>query len=289
MLLLIQNCTYNPFQNTPVNSPTTISGVLKFDDGREAKDILVWLEGFELSTSSDSSGNFQIPIPPPESQGYGSGFNGLYKVYFYHVNYKIDSSTLNFAKGNLANNQTDFGIDGKLKSPKILTKILDIETKISPIPNNEIYDGKELEDSLRVTVQLKTYDNIVKIRCRIWNKPFGMTTLLRRTGVFFIKTDSYSSDYYAYNNPDSFEYYYILDTNKIYTWDEYILEFNYDNFTTGEYEIIPFIFPVQDNIPQELIRHIGERSFSFNPEYLELPIHRNSCKIQFNTDSVLSR
>jgi len=240
------------------------------------ENVYVWLEGFELDTYTNDDGQFSITLPPSDSQGIEGGFSGSYYLYFFHPNYRVDSLYIVLANGRLATEQDYLNSKGKLENAVILNKLINITVDIQAIDALELYDGKTDNDKLRVIVEFQTFTESVTIKCRIWNKPFGMTTLLRRTGVIFQGKDAISDFSYAYNNYDSYYYTYNLHADTTVVWDEFILPFEPGEFETGEYQVVPYMY-LEQKLPQDLIRCMGENKITFHQDYLDLPIQRNDC------------
>ena len=277
-LILVNSfsCTFNPFSSNSGISNSKISGKVRFNDGMNPKNVYVWLEGFELDTYTNEEGQFSITLPPADSQGMDGGFSGTYYLYFYHPNYIVDSLYVILANGRLSGDQDYLNRKGNLNDTVVLKKLIDLHISVVSINPLDLYNGKSDDDKLRVIMEFQTFDEIVTLRCRIWNKPFGSTTLLRRTGVFFQGNDAISDFSYEYNHMDSFYYLYELQADTTTIWKEFILPLNPSEFKTGEYTIIPFAYPVQE-LPESLIRCMGENIITFHQDYLDFPIQRNDC------------
>jgi hypothetical protein len=88
---LICGCTSNPFGDDEISEEKrTISGVAQLADQSNAKGIMVWMAGFNISTFTDESGAFKITLPPQGSQGPAGGLSGVLNMYFFVGNYLLD-------------------------------------------------------------------------------------------------------------------------------------------------------------------------------------------------------
>ena len=72
------DCSENPlFKDEDISSGgSDIKGKVSLNDNSPPDNVFIWLEGFNISTYSDSQGNFLLQLPPASNQP-GGGINGI--------------------------------------------------------------------------------------------------------------------------------------------------------------------------------------------------------------------
>jgi len=278
-VFMYTSCTYNPVFPAKKTKQTEISGMVQFNDDMVPEKTFVWMEGLNLCDYTDENGEFKLTLSPAESQGLDGGISGEFRVYFYHPNYLIDYKKVVLVDGKISRKQQNVDNDGEFKSNIILEKFFSHSIRIQPIEEDEEYDAKTMYDSLRVIVDIKTYSHPVTVKTRIWNKPFGLTMVLRRSGVLFYSEELDHS--YTYLNTNSFYYHYNVPAYQTVQWSEYILPYTEMNFHESSYFIIPYVFPVQE-IPENMLLCMGQRKIELSLEYMDLPLQKNECELFIN-------
>ncbi|MGH7453286.1 MAG: hypothetical protein ACRENG_18195, partial [bacterium] len=87
-LAVLSGCTSNPFGNDKISSEKRkVSGTVGLADQANAKDIYVWLAGFNVSTYTNEQGGFEINLPPKPAQSANGAVSGIFSLYFYMANY----------------------------------------------------------------------------------------------------------------------------------------------------------------------------------------------------------
>ena len=274
-MLLNTSCTHNPLFPLKKTEQTKISGTVCFSDGLLPENTFVWMENFNLCTYTKDDGKFEFTLSPAVSQGIDCEISGFFAIYFYHPNYILDSVHVKLFDGKIAKNQENIDTDGKFLSEITLNKFFSQEITIVPIDEEVVYDAKTDEDSLRIIVKLKAYDEDVIVKTRIWNEPVPETTTntLRRSGVYFYSEEN--NHFFEYLHKDSFYYEYQIRSGEEISWNEYVLPLDLNNFYSADYKVIPYIMPLQE-IPLIMRNLIGVEKFEFGKEYLTFPLQKNS-------------
>jgi len=271
--LIFLVCTSNPiFEDRNSSSKQTIKGKIQLSDGASPDSVFVWLEGFNLSTYTDGGGHFTIQLPPPQSQS-GGGLTGDYRIFYYVGNYRIATSSAVIRNGSFEYGAGDIDTDGNVSGTKILQKLADIHTMIQPSEIPE-YDSSRVGITLSVTVTVVPTMNSVEVKM-----PIGPGGLL--TAMIFKGINSPISDAVLYGNPQLSESIHVTATRN---WQTGIKVRNinltpYYTLEAGEYEVIPYLRIVQDDLPDGLIESIGENADTFNHDYLKIPIRLNPGRL----------
>ena len=261
--VLIFSCTSNPlFKEDQVKSEQ-ISGQILLDDESNPDNIYVWLEGFNLSTFTDSQGRFTLSIPSPEARGLGSNFNGEVSLYFYVANYYIDSTTIIFANGRLLEDQAAVNSVGELTATHTLRKMASVV----------IFADQSLTNSnvLKVFIALTSIDYNIKV--------YSLRELLKYPQTGFIRTgliieslgDSQLRIFL--DRPESFLWSDVLIVNEPQQWT-FDLNLETLGLPVGHYRIIPYLLFPQNGIPDGLLESISSNVEEFDEDYLLLPLKR---------------
>jgi len=258
------SCTSNPFSSDEEISGASLTGTVRLSDGSSPDSVYVWLEGFNLQTFTDDSGYFSFSLPPPETQGFGKGFNGDLNIYYYFANYKLDSSTVTFADGKFALNQKEINEDGSLIEVINLSALLQISTSVFP---SAVHFGEQ--KSMYVEVYLKTFQYPLQVEFIGELHKEGVI----RTGMIF-KSINNPIDYTRFiDTPDSEHLTDVLTRDQQQDW-RYYFELDSNEFLPGKYLVFPFILIKQENIPPQLMESMGNNIEEFGMDYLKLPMKR---------------
>ena len=86
-------CTGNSIFDDEISSLDGYSfhGIVKIAGSSDAENVYIWLEAFNIGAWSDSTGAFELHIPPAKTQS-GEGLTGEYRVFYYIANYGIKIS-----------------------------------------------------------------------------------------------------------------------------------------------------------------------------------------------------
>jgi len=252
-------CSENPFFKDDEISATgsEISGRVQLDDQSSPEGVLVWFEGFNLSTFADSQGDFKLTLPPVSSQT-GGGVSGLYHIYFYMANYGIDSCQVFTHSGKVTYSKGDINKKGALKSVKTLAKLLRIRTTVTPATIVQNYTG-----TITINVELIGVSSLVDVQ---FNKKIGSNDLMG--GGFLKKLNDQTVSYIDLTSLQL-----VTETVSHRTLSLYH-ELKPATMSVGDYEIIPFVIIKQSHIPEEIFELLGDNVLKLNYEYLTLPMTR---------------
>ncbi len=260
---LLFQCTENPFFKDKIvfNERKTISGNLGLELSVDQSGILVYLESFEIFTETDINGNFTIKIPPAHQQP-GDGLTGLYNIYYYVANYKIESSTVLISNGEFVFDIIDLNPQGEINRKIVLKKLLDVSTNVKPKTINHNYDGN-VEVGLTLNNRV---DSVIVSTFRIKRDDLG--------SVYFKSPDNV----YLFQSINS-----KLSNLVIKEQTELVMQIKWDlekdSIAVGNYDVIPFLQVYQEGIPDKMLKYIGENSQIFHLDFLNMPYRRSSNQL----------
>lgn len=262
-------CTSNPlFEDRNSSSKQTVKGKIRLSDGASPDSVFVWLEGLNLSTHTDDEGNFTLQLPTPQTQP-GGGLTGDFRIFYYIGNYEIITSSVVIRNGSFEYGAGDIDTDGNINGTTILQKLADIHTVIQPFEIPE-YDSSRVGITIFVTVTVVPTMNSVEVKM-----PIGPGGLL--TAMIFKEINGSISDAVFYGNAQLSEPIHVTVTRN---WQTGIKARNinstpYYTLEPGEYEVIPYIRIIQENLPEGLLECIGENADTFDQDYLKIPVRLN--------------
>jgi hypothetical protein len=225
---------------------------------------MVWDNYSNKVLLSDSLGFFRLDIY--EIYNDLELLSGELKIYFYALNYNLDSASVFFANGVLSKNQIDFKSDGTLNKIIKLKKRVDIA--MSPMEYEIGFD-----DTLRIQFEI----NIIE---PITIKSFVYTdqTVNYESGLFFINLDN--GDVIKYNHSKVNEAGVMIKDQLKYT--EYNLVGNYywnylipqysSILSLGSYSVKPY-FLIFDSVQKRFHSKLNsdKYSFEYDNRYLKFP------------------
>lgn len=254
-------CTANPFGEDKISSGSRqIRGNVQLHDGSSPEGVYVWLEGFNIGTYTDESGQFSINLPRNSNQGTSSGISGVFKLYFYIANYLLDYSQVIIQDGEFVYSRGDINKDGRLSTPKVLRRFLRINTSVMPSSVSTNYTAPiEVKVSLQATIDSATV--II---------PKSIGGLLG--AILLKKTDS--QEVFIYESVPGAE-----SQSKVcvgLTACNVQMAFNLilKPLTPGSYEVIPYLLMAHEAIPEDLIESMGTDIEQLSPNYLKIPFRR---------------
>ncbi len=261
------SCTGNPFSddNKIEQTTSTIKGNVSLSDLVAPDSIYVWLESFNISTFTNSNGEFTLTLPSPQAQP-GGGVTGVFNLYCYVVNYKIHSVDVVIQDGIFMFGEGGVGTNGRLREYINLSKLLNVTTSITPN-----FITTDFSDSIQITLTLNSIGNEVEISAfkNQDNVISGVflrhTTQKKRLLDRYILTSSHIQSENISPIPRS-----------------YISVFKYKKceLPKGIYEVIPFVWVKQKNIPPELIENFTSYPVMLSQDYLNLPFKRTNGTVE---------
>jgi len=265
VILFITACTNNPFfDDNEAQDTHIVRGKVLLESGESPNDIYVWLEKLNISTRTNDVGDFQIELPRTEEL---RGYNNELKLYYYIGNYIIEYSNLLVVDGMFQFDKYDVNNEGFLKETINLTKLIDITTTVDPPSISADYTDflivevkiLNLDTNLFIIGQMTRGEALSGIIFREINSPASSAKRLVMTSVNYIG--------YRISSP--------LTWIGNFTWPTNFLP-------VGTYEVYPYIFLNQEEIPQELLDSFGNQADRFNDAYLKIPFTHNSDILSVN-------
>ncbi len=262
--VLVISCVENPFwdDNISSNDRQVVEGVIGLSDDSQPDSVMVWLEGFDLAQKTNKQGEFKHEIPLSSEQP-GGGLNGVYNLYSYLGNYRLESRPLLVLDGQFDYGQSGIDERGKISEEIILKKLLNIKTSIVPAEiTTNIYVKFE------ITIELENAVDSVQIMTYLdANNYFG--------SIIFRHMSIYGDAIFIRDPVAGYVSRMITELNR------WTISFSMDGgfFTPGQYEVIPFLNVVQDEdpIPPELMKKFGFNADGFKPDYLNVPFKRETA------------
>jgi hypothetical protein len=263
LCLIIFACTTNPFFEDKIKSydKQNIKGNVVLQGEKNNAGIVVYLEEFEIFTKTDKNGDFKITIPPAYTQP-GTGITGLFKIYYYVANYKLQQSTVFINRGEFVFGEAALTDEGVIRDRLILQKLLDIRTDVNPLKIKNNFTG------------------MVKVEVFIRNRVDSVIVFTHLS-----KTKELSSIYLTSNdtvhliNKASNLVSVVIDTPRV--WNMYVdWRIHGKPILPDNYKVIPFISVYQYEIPEKLLDYFNAGTIRFTKDFLSIPYRRKSGKLK---------
>ena len=280
LLISFFSCTSNPFWEDSPTIEMKITGEVLTENNQTNVPVSVWLETFDLYTTTDSVGYFSFSIT--NSQTPNGSMNGPVNLYFFIHNYELDSVTVYFTNGMFSKEQTNFSEDGELLNPVEMKKILSGDV-ILHFNKNSI----QTRDTLRVSFNLETHSAVSIDTYKYILQEDGSDF---HSGLFFRSlTDNETVTIYRFNGIDQSgnsvedklrNLTYV--ENESIKWTYYLLSDSL-NLSSGDYQVLPYLLVRQDQIPNGLIEALGgDSAFTLSAYFLDLPLDILPDTLQIN-------
>ncbi|MCB0281924.1 MAG: hypothetical protein H6627_05555 [Calditrichae bacterium] len=264
LFLILSGCTNNPFfggDDYPANR-LAIKGNVQLQNASDNSGIYIWLEGVNAFTYTDSSGNFKLQLPSPESlPGGANAYSGIFRLYYFMSNYRFDSLSVILRSGEVEFGEKAIDANGNVIDKVVLPKLLSITTSISP----NIVNVDEYPPDFDVTINIEP------------------TAYGADVEAYFTNDNTIGAFIFARRDSIRLSYPFILPTS---TPKEQFLNFPVSATNTisvhlppGEYEIVPFLRIKQQGIPDDLVTSISEFAYTMTHQYLYVPIKINAQKL----------
>jgi hypothetical protein len=257
---LIMGCTESPIGGKVENSPQVqIRGRVDLSDGVGPEGVYVWLEGTPLSTSTDKDGFFQITLPPAR-QNDPTYANGVFNLYFFLANYKLNYTPVVIQNGEFAYSRGEVDKDGELTNNRHLFKRLQVKTLVNPEVVSTNYEGPVV-----VQVALRaTLDSVTVVFPKVIGGLLGGILLKNKTTdeVFINAADA---------GPNLRE---VAKIGNEFYYKPLVFTRRRIELSPGEYEIIPYFLIQHDNMPAGLLPSLGRNVEEITSEYLKIPFKR---------------
>lgn len=265
-------CTDSPFDSDIRPVSRFIRGEVQLDDPKDARaGVYVWLRGINLSARTDSLGKFEITIPNTLVGPGNAKVNGVFPLYFYVANYNLDSLATVVRDGLFEYGHAGIDANGNLQEPIRLFKILTITTIVVPPAVAQNFDGPiDMQSTFRATG-----DSVrIVVPKSVGGLLGGIFFRHRQTGKIYIDIPDEGAD---------------TRDRLIIGQDPFsrrqIFQLNGTNFRelflpTGDFEVIPYFFIEQANMPPGLLESLGDDVEAPTTEYLKIPFRREGGEFQ---------
>lgn len=283
MCIILFNCTESPFFKQDEISNNTIKGRVELSDHSSPNNVYVWFRALDISTRTDENGCFELQCPSPSSQP-GGGVDGIFNIYFYVANYRLDSVGVTIFNGNVKFSEEGLNSRGELAELIVLSKILDVEASIDSvsIPVTQDTSGSH-QDTSYITFTVQAIREPVTVTSSFSNSAFKgdpqfMTAFLKKidSEQNFVKT-IYRED--RGHRTTHFE----INIHPVELLPLMII-LEPGMLPPGEYEVIPYLLIQQKNIPPGLIKSLGENVEYFCPDFLNIPLKVENNRFRIFTD-----
>jgi len=274
------NCTENPFANNDNNKieKEKLTGSVNLVDGATPDGIFVWLEEFNLTTFTDEKGTFSIPIPLPENQAGGTGFDGIFTIYFFMGNYNVDSIDIEFSQGEILEEQDNITSKGVFKNSIDLHPILNLRSILDELDDDFIsinFDNDSISKNIFFDLQL--YDETQVIFSMRQDLKWPEKGFFRTGMIFEPVNDDYSPIFVE--SPEALIYHDALLLNQSYTWTFELMLYK-DDFEEIEYRAFPYLIIDHPGLPTKFWDALGRDKTNFDEHYFDYPFKRTAAKVQ---------
>ncbi|TDI84607.1 MAG: hypothetical protein E2O79_03135 [Caldithrix sp.] len=269
--LILSSCTSNPFGDDDISGGNRkISGKVQLSNNLNPEGVFVWLEGLNIGTKTDAQGTFQLILPPPSSQSSG-GISGVFNIYFYMDNFDIVTKPVAVGGGLFVYSQGELNNSGEFFNAIFLFQSLSIETVMMP---NIVAGDTGSVISAWVTLQAMKdtvtvfYPRTVTTAERDFLAPLLFRNVITNE-VFiieFVLAGLGFSDF--------------IDVTVAPITRQYVTGLSPGLLPVGKYEVIPYLFTAHDNLPNALLKTIGQNVEELGADYLKIPFIREGGQFE---------
>ena len=252
-------CTGNTLFDDEISSLDGYSfhGRIKVLGSRNGGQVYTWLEEFDVGTWTDSSGYFELKLPPAGTQS-GGGLTGEFRVYYYIANFGLQTSRIYVEKGKLQYGKLSLDEKGAIRGEISLAQILEITTHTDSIIYSE-YSGH-----ITIDVSLQNLIDTVEVEyLSIYDDTFD---------GLFLRADTVDMDQAITISYSEIKKSFIITNLSELAMTLWVSKYL---FQPGDYYMIPYLYVKQKDLPLSLLRSITEQYNTFGNEYLKLPFRRN--------------
>ena len=267
-------CTENVLDSQSISShKNQITGTVKLNQRENAEGIYVWLEGLNIGQKTDENGKFKIEIPPFILQEYQTGLTGIFNLYYYSANFNLESTKLSFRNGSLASQQDVITDNGKLIKPQVVLQNLRIKTLVVP-------ESVSLAEVVQAELRGGSFIVIFKVT---------LQALLGSLTVEFPTVVGNLISPVIFGNVNTDEVFILESTIAGLSLDDFltlgvvpvsrflIIGLQSHHLPKGEYELIPYLL-IDRSLPEGLLESLGENVEELGPNYLKMPILRETSR-----------
>jgi hypothetical protein len=268
-LVFAAACTDNPLESDPTVAATKrrIHGVVRLSDRQNHSGAYIWMEGFDIGTVSNADGSFSLTLPLAEAQGTPGGSSGVYSVYSFLGNYRMQTIKTAVRDGSFVFPGTDVDENGNLRDELFMQELFSITTSL----NRSTIEA----DSLRVLnleVTLRSSIPPVEVYFPRMVGSIEGPVLVHNLGTG--EVEIFHSTITGVEISDDVE---IGPTpftrSMILIIPKYTLK-------AGEYEIIPYMLPRGQSVPLRLLNSLGTDISALGKSYVFYPLLRNGGRLR---------
>jgi len=273
LLMLYFGCTSNPFFTDEIrtNKKFSFSGNVQLPFTTNHSDITVYLEGLDVLTKTDTNGDFTIEMPLDPGLQSGQGLTGFYNVYYYVANYQIEFSSVFINKGEFAFGVANLDKEGVISEKVVLRQLLDVKTIINPEQIKQNHS-----DGMTITVRLENRVDSVLVFSHFTKDD-------KLASAFLADRDFPEENIYLLSQPSNIHSV-LIDSLKFWTMDIF-WPVDGSNVDVGSYDVIPYLFVYQPDIPEAMINKMGNNVTWFTRDYLKLPFRRQNAELYIEESS----
>jgi hypothetical protein len=254
-------CEESPLNGDIDNLPNLeIRGRIALSDAGNPEGIYVWMEDTPLSTVTNRDGDFVLALPSTASSNVLYS-NGLFNLYFYIANYKLISTPVTVRNGKFLYSHGEVNDRGELINTLFMERLLNIATLVEPSVVTSEYS-----ETIKVLVTLSAVRDSVEV---VFPKMLGgeLGAILFRdldTGRIIADAPAIDSGTRVVkkigNEPETFSSSFDLKRELL---------------PVGRYEVIPYFFIEQANMPAGLLKSISQKAEEIGPDFLKIPFRRD--------------
>lgn len=273
ILLACFACTQSSlFDSEVALDGLSLFGQVRLNDGRSAEGAFVWLQGIEAGTRVGADGRFSLGLPP---SAYDSDLlNGVFPLYFYMSNYRLDSARVVIQQGRFVYGRADVSSGGEVApGGKTLRKFLEIQLEVEPASISASFSGEVLmtlrlqplvSDTIRVMTPGLSTEGVARV-FMLHESSGEVDTLV--TDVFGIRQAS--------------EWHTLVGEALTLT-----MRFHWPSGwkKPGRYRLKPYLWAQYDAVPQALLKNLGFDP-TRRPSFLHLPLTVNGGQLLVVTGS----
>ena len=270
--LILSSCESSSIGDSDISlGRRQISGRVSLGSNVSPEGVFVWLESFDFGARTDVNGDFQFILPTAAAQP-GGGISGSFQLYFYMANYRLDALTVLVNGGEFIYTPGIFTDTGELTQTRTLSQLLDIE--IRPIP-----ESARKDESVFLTARI-----------------FLRTTFSDTIFVFMPGTVSGVINPLIYERQDDGQVQVFSSTNAGITPGDTLAITNDGpvelirlltggppDFEVGRYEIVPFLFVLNNTVPEGLLKSLGSNLNQLGAGYLQIPYRRRTTLFEISS------
>jgi len=265
----LTGCIDNPLEDGAGIAPTsrTIKGTVELFDLSHGNGVYVWLEGYNMNTTTADDGSFTLVLPPPSAQGSLGEVSGIFRIFYYLGNFRIEHTSVAIQNGHFAFPSENVDEGGNLQSPVYLNEIFSIKTSIS-----QAQITASSRSWLSIFVELYSPGGDVEIWYprMVENIEGPMIFQNLVTGEIFI-----DSCLVAGRDPSD-----NVTVGQLPFIRQLACTVQPNEITPGSYLVFPYLLYRGQSIPYQLLKSLGTDVEQLGPDYIRIPFEREGGRLE---------